>query len=768
MPDKFTALYQAIFFSSLGLLLVLERVSAFRRGSIPTAGRWTANIGLLIIAGTIASLAIPAGLYGFAAAQASGPLTRLGIPVLAQVLVTVLILDLWRYWEHRLFHWAGFLWRLHLVHHSDTQIDVTTTERHHPFESAVSTVTLMALILACGFPAAGIGVYLIVATVVSLWSHSYLRLPRSLDHFLRWMIVTPRVHAVHHSDIRTETDSNYGTVLTLWDRVFRTYIDPDDAKTRRFGLEYFHRAPDTGLGRVLLQPFLYRVGMAYPSRDDASNPPDELAPALPPRWKSALLGGAAGTLLAALVLWPTVLDLVGQWLNNEAYQYAWLVVPMALYAAWDRRKAALVLDPRPDFTGALVAAMAAVLWSIAALANIDLGRHISLVLALQGIAIAMLGWRCYWRLFPILALLFLAIPSGDLLQPLLRVLTVRSIELVAALGQLPYTIDGFVVHIGSQRYIVINECAGLSYVTMAVFLSYSFGLLLYRSFYKIVALALFGAFIAIVANVLRVNSIVLIDWFRGSQMELTAHGGMQWIGLLITLSALLFALSRLKPDAREVPQGLEAPLDAGYSVRRFAPVVAGLAVLAILGIVLTSLDDELSRPRAVANAAPPERILGWKLEPPSPSWTQDGRNESAMLTLAYGRNGRKMDVLIIEPLSAGAKIAESLLAPHDNNVWREARVQRQSACIDSRCLPLVHTTWQRALAHERRHVFHSYVIDGFITDSKLALRLAQGWHRVTGGASTPRLIAFTFPDDPPSADEVAAAFLALGPRLGGS
>jgi hypothetical protein len=202
-------------------------------------------------------------------------------------------------------------------------------------------------------------------------------------------------------------------------------------------------------------------------------------------------------------------------------------------------------------------------------------------------------------------------------------------------------------------------------------------------------------------------------------------------------------------------------------VRRFAPVAAGLAVLVILGFVLTSLDDDVSRAHAVGNAVPPERILGWKLEPLAASWTTDGRNESAMLTMAYGRNGRKMDVLIIQPLSPGAKIAESLLAPHDNNVWREARVQRQSACVNSRCLPIVHTTWQRGLAHEQRHVFHSYVIDGFTTDSKLTLRLAQGWDRLTGGASTPRLIAFIFPDDAPSVDEVAAAFLALVPALGG-
>lgn len=764
MSDNFTALYQAIFFSSLGLFLLLEQVRAFRSRPVQTAGRWTANIGLLIIGGTLASLLLPAGLYGFASAQAAGPLARLGVP--AQVLVTFLSLDLWRYWEHRLFHRMGFFWRLHLVHHSDTQLDVTTTERHHPFELVLSAATMVALISAFGFPAIGIGVYLIVATVVALWSHSNLRVPRSIDCFLRRFIVTPRVHAVHHSDIKTETDRNFGTVLTLWDRVFGTYVDPDHVRPPRYGLEYFHRPADTGLGRVLLQPFLYRIGMAYPSRHEPSDSLEEDGPALPPRWKSALLGGAAGALLAALVLWPTALDLAVHWLNNEAYHYAWLVVPMALYSVWARREAVLALDPRPGFAGVAVAAAAALLWSIAALANIDLGRHIALVLMLQGIAMAMLGWQCYWRLFPILALLFLAIPCGDLLQPLLRALTVRSIELVAVLFQLPYTIDGFVVHIGSQRYIVVDECAGLSYVTLAVFLSYSFGLLLYRSFFKIAALALFGGFIGILANALRVNSIVLIDWFRGSQMELTAHGGIQWIALLAALTSLLWVLSRLRPDTHEAPHAPEAPHEPAHSVRRFAPAGAGLAVLAILGTVLAALDAGGPGARAVANAVPPERIDEWKLEPLESRWTTDRRNESAMLALAYGRNGRKMEVLIIQPLSPGAKIPESLLAPADANLWREAQVQRQSACVDSRCLPLVHTTWQRGLAQEQRHVFHGYVVDGFITDSKLALRLAQGWNRLTGEVSTPRLIALSFRDDPPPADEVAAAFLALRPAAG--
>jgi len=370
MADEFNTLYQIVFLSTVGLLVLLERVQAFQRESIQIAGRWTTNIGLLLIGSVITSLLIPVGIYGFAQAQAPGLLARLGVPATVQILLTLLFLDLWRYWEHRLYHRLPLLWRLHLVHHSDTQIDVTTTERHHPLESILGTAVMMALILALGLPAAGIGLYILAATVVSFYSHANLRLPETLDRLLRQVIVTPPVHAVHHSDLRTETDSNYGTVLTLWDRLFGSYVDPAEASIPHFGLEYFHRAPDTGLGRALQQPFLFRNGMAYPARErspggaggPAAGTPYRLSPALARNWKIALLGGISGCVLASLVLWPTLSGLAALWTNNEAYQYAWLVAPMMVYLlAWDQRRATLAINPQPDFSGVLVAIGAAAL-----------------------------------------------------------------------------------------------------------------------------------------------------------------------------------------------------------------------------------------------------------------------------------------------------------------------------------------------------------------------------------------------------------------------
>jgi hypothetical protein len=255
-----------------------------------------------------------------------------------------------------------------------------------------------------------------------------------------------------------------------------------------------------------------------------------------------------------------------------------------------------------------------------------------------------------------------------------------------------------------------------------------------------------------------------MDWFRGSQMELTAHGSIQWMALFTTLGLLFFVLSRLKPDAPEVAPVAVSPEQAN-TVRRFAPVIAGLAVLLIVGSLLILPISEPRMPRAAQTAAAPQNILGWELASPAAKWIVDPRNQSESLTLTYRRNGHDMHVLIIETLSPGAKLLESQLAPEDKQMWREGQIRKQSACVDSRCLPLLHTTWQRSKSQDQRHVFYSYGIGGFATDSTLSLRAAHGWHRLTGDGNSPRLIAFIFGDAAPAINDVAAAFLILRSAL---
>jgi exosortase len=760
MTQEFGTLYQLVFLGTAVALVLLERVRALQRQPVQIARRWTSNIGLFIIGSVVDTLVLPIGIYAFALSQAPGFVSRMGLPFAIEVLLTFLVLDLWRYWEHRFFHRIPWLWRVHLVHHSDTQIDVTTSERHHPLEYILGTVVMMALIAALGLPAAAVGVYLLAATVVALYSHANLRLEPSLDRLLRRLVVTPSQHAVHHSDLQPETDSNYGSVLTVWDRLFGTYVDPQDAKIPRFGLDYFRRPGDARLLRVLQQPFRFRQGLVDSVEPESTAPAKAAEPraAMTARSKEALLGGIAGAILVCVAMWPTLLEMTTVWRTHEAYQYAWLVLPMVVYLlGWHHRSTGVPIRPQPDLTGIWVVIVAAACWGAASLTNIDVGRHFAFVLALQGVAMSTLGWRSYWKLFPTFGLLFLMVPSGDVLETPLRLLTVKAIESFAVVAHLPHSVEGYVIFIGANRYIVIDECSGLSFVTLGAFLGYCFGCLLYRSFSRIAALAAFGALLGIVSNVIRVNAIVLIDWIRGSQMELTSHGTIQWIALFATLGLLFYVLSRLKGDTEQETPTIDA---AGQDrpIRRFGPVLAGLSMLLIGGSAAALPANELRPARGAHAPALAQSISGWDLVKPAETWTVDPATRTESTSLMYRRNGRDIEVVIVEPLSPDIKLPESRFAPHDGAVWRQKQVQRESACAVSRCVRFLHSTWLRDKSQQLRHVYYAYSLGGFATDSKLAFRAAQGWQRLTGQRDHPRLIGFISDDTVLEVDELGTAF----------
>jgi hypothetical protein len=130
----------------------------------------------------------------------------------------------------------------------------------------------------------------------------------------------------------------------------------------------------------------------------------------------------------------------------------------------------------------------------------------------------------------------------------------------------------------------------------------------------------------------------------------------------------------------------------------------------------------------------------------------------------YRRNGRDIEVVIVEPLSPDIKLPESRFAPHDGAVWRQKQVQHESACGVSRCVRFLHSTWLRDKSQQLRHIYYAYSLGGFTTESKLAFRAAQGWQRLTGRRNHPRLIGFISDDAVLDVDELGAAFDML--RLG--
>lgn len=230
-----------------------------RETESPRAPRWIANLSLGT--GNIVIFAL-VPLSAFAAALIAeqhdwGVLRLANLPAWLAIPLGVLTIDLLGYGMHRLMHGMPILWSLHHVHHSDIDIDFTTTVRHHPLEALASAVIMSGAVLALGISPESVVIHQAASVVLDFAEHSNWQIPQRLDAAIRLVFVTPDMHVVHHSSLKRETDSNYGTVLSLWDRLFGTYVAAPTAGLAgmTFGLEYRRARTDQRLDRVLLSPF---------------------------------------------------------------------------------------------------------------------------------------------------------------------------------------------------------------------------------------------------------------------------------------------------------------------------------------------------------------------------------------------------------------------------------------------------------------------------------------------------------------------------------
>jgi sterol desaturase/sphingolipid hydroxylase (fatty acid hydroxylase superfamily) len=170
--------------------------------------------------------------------------------------VAVVLLDLAIYAQHVVFHAVPVLWRLHRMHHADLELDVTSGLRFHPVEIVLSMVIKCLVVALLGAPALGVVIFEVLLNATAMFNHSNVRLPLWLDRGLRFLLVTPDMHRIHHSVVREETDSNFGFALAWWDRIFRTYrAEPAAGQMGMvIGLPVFRDPGELRLDRMLMQP----------------------------------------------------------------------------------------------------------------------------------------------------------------------------------------------------------------------------------------------------------------------------------------------------------------------------------------------------------------------------------------------------------------------------------------------------------------------------------------------------------------------------------
>ena len=240
------------------LLALWEWRAPHRRHVAGRGSRWSGNLGLLAVDLIVVRLIAPTAAVGaalIAARNGWGLLPLLDVPYWPAVLTSIVALDLVIYAQHMAFHHVPVLWRVHRVHHADTELDVTTGLRFHPFEILLSLAIKVAAVLALGAPALAVVVFEVLLNATAMFNHSNVALPPRLEPLVRWLVVTPQMHEVHHSAERRETDSNFGFNLPWWDRLFGTYRAAPAADIVVIGLPAFRAASERKLLRLLTQPF---------------------------------------------------------------------------------------------------------------------------------------------------------------------------------------------------------------------------------------------------------------------------------------------------------------------------------------------------------------------------------------------------------------------------------------------------------------------------------------------------------------------------------
>jgi len=245
---------------ALALMLVWEVIAPYRSLTPERNARWRVNFLLYAATVIVFTLLAPVSLVAVARWSAEhrfGFFNRLAVPAWLVVALSVLAMDLGKYLQHRAMHSVSWLWRIHRTHHSDNEMDATTSLRFHPIETMATSLADAAIIVVLGVPPLAVAAYRVVRQARSAFVHGNVALQPKLDAILRTTFATPDFHRVHHSTAALEQARNLSGGLVWWDRLLGTYVPGSQDDPRRMPLGLAERSPASAcsLRLALLEPF---------------------------------------------------------------------------------------------------------------------------------------------------------------------------------------------------------------------------------------------------------------------------------------------------------------------------------------------------------------------------------------------------------------------------------------------------------------------------------------------------------------------------------
>ncbi len=244
----------------LAIMIIWEIKHPRRKNDQKRKTRWPVNFGLMILGSVLVRFTVGGIVYQtsvIAAEKNIGLLNLIDFQNIISIILTLIILDLIIYGQHVASHKISMIWKLHQVHHTDLVYDTSTGIRFHPIEIFFSLLIKVIAVFIIGVAPIAVIIFEVILNTCAVFNHGNVKLPLSVDKQLRKILVTPDMHRVHHSIHRDETDSNYGFSISIWDRIFGTYIDQprDGHEEMTIGLDYFRKPEDEKFQNVLMLPF---------------------------------------------------------------------------------------------------------------------------------------------------------------------------------------------------------------------------------------------------------------------------------------------------------------------------------------------------------------------------------------------------------------------------------------------------------------------------------------------------------------------------------
>lgn len=458
-------------------------------------------------------------------------------------------------------------------------------------------------------------------------------------------------------------------------------------------------------------------------------------------WQFTLLSLFFGLGILTYSYLPTVVETISVWGDSSHYKAGWLVLPTITLLLFFSRKGLKPITPKVNWYGVMFGLAFSIFWVISDLINISVLRQLAFLGIMGSLVLTAVGWTLFRFLLPYLALLLLAVPIWEVLLPGLKFLAVQFVSTYTKLAGIPLTTDGFALFVGSNRYVIIDYCAGLPYVLVGLLIGASYALLSYRSYLRIALISFAGGCVAILANGIRISSIISFEYFTGIDLD-NYHYLFDLPVVVPCFIALFYFLSKLKPETL-VHSNLSENDKNHFSVFYSFLLVIGAAALFSIGPVYINNIEPSSghQPPLVLG----ESVGGFKLSDKTVDWhpkiQPDGIDE---IVGFYFQENTEVLIYVAQPHRSDVKISGQAVSLTDKDWMNFSQPRNETFCIDGRCHSYGYLSSTLKNSKRIRHIYFGYAADGMITSSTLGYRIHRALENITGKSSSARYIAVVF------------------------